>query len=127
MALPAWAPTVEDVAAVSPAYTRAPIEAGGEERGTFDETTDPTAGEVLGFIEAAVREITGRVGEGPLDAWADLAKQTAIWHAAATVEAERSPDGGDETTGAFSWKQGSYIACLNELISQARRVRPGID
>jgi hypothetical protein len=124
--LPDWAPTVQDIAELSPAYTRHAIGAGGMQSGAaqkvFDDTTDPTAADVQGLINAAIREVTGRVGASPrrLSRYGELAKQTVIWHAAASIEAEKQPAGADETTGAYSWKQASYFACLNELIRQAR-------
>lgn len=117
-----WAPTVQDVADVSPAFTRGPVSAGGAERNVFDETTDPSAIQVQGLISAACEEVSGRVGIGmlALAAFADLARSAARWHAAASIEAEKSP-GGTETEGAYRWKQASYVANLNELVAQARR------
>lgn len=123
---PDWTPTLADVAALCPAYTRHDIDFGamqaGAEAGVFDEETDPTATDVQGYIAAAVQEVTGRVGLGfdALRPHADLARRTAAWHAAATVEAEKQPEGTDEATSAYRWKQASYVACLNELITQAR-------
>jgi hypothetical protein len=121
-----WTPTLADVAALSHAYTRHPVDAdelqAGTEHGIFDETTDPTATKVEGYIAAAVDEVAGRVGIGAdgLRAFAPLARRTAAWHAAATIEAEKQPEGTDEATSAYRWKQASYVACLNELILQAR-------
>jgi hypothetical protein len=121
-----WTPTLADVAALSHAYTRHDIDAaevqGGAEHGLFDATTDPTADEVTGYIATAVQEVAGRVGLAPdrLRAFPDLARRTAAWHAAATIEAEKQPEGTDEATSAHRWKWASYVACLNELIGQAR-------
>lgn len=123
-----WAPTVADVAKLSPAYTRHPVDGQGEQAGSeqkvFDDTTDPTATDVQGYIDNAVREIAGRVGVSTarLELYGELAKQAAAWHAAKTIEAEKAPDGADESVGAYSWKQSSYVACLTELISQARPI-----
>lgn len=117
-----WAPpSVQDIADLCPAYTRKPVDEDGAEQGIFDETTNPTASQVQAFIEAAVQEVSGRVGTRISEAQAELAARAAAWHAAATVEAERMPDGADETVGAFRWKQASYVACLTELIDQCRR------
>lgn len=120
-----WRPTVADVAEVSPAYTRPAVDAAGESAGAplrvFDDRTNPTAATVEGLITTAVTEVAGRVG-APITAYtAQLARTTAKWHAAAAIEAERAPEGVDETASAYRWKQASYVACLNELISQARR------
>lgn len=122
----AWAPTVDDVAKLCPAYTRHDIDAdeeqAGAEHGIFDESTDPTAADVQGYINAAVLEVIGRVGVGHarLAEFPELARQTAAWHAAATVEAEKAPEGAEETEGAYRWKQASYVASLKELTTQAR-------
>jgi hypothetical protein len=121
-----WTPSLADVAALSHAYTRHDIDAveqqAGAEHGIFDETTDPTADEVTGYIAAAMQEVAGRVGLTPdrLRAFPDLARRTAAWHAAATIEAEKQPEGTDEASSAHRWKWASYVACLNELITQAR-------
>lgn len=122
--LPAWAPTLEQVAALCPAYTRRPVDDDGEqigrEAGFFDDRTDPTAVEVQGYIVAAVNEVAGRVGIGAvrLNAYADLASQTAAWHAAATIDAEKGSQGSPDADLARGWKWSSYVACLKDL--QAR-------
>lgn len=109
-----WAPTVQDVADLSPAYTT------GE--GVFDEDTEPSAAQVEAFIRVAVTEVAGRVGVSAerLEQLSSLALAAATWHAAASVEAQKSPEGTDRSEAGYSWKQSSYIACLNELIPQAR-------
>lgn len=108
-----WRPSARDVAAESAAYTN--------RAGAFDDTTSPTAAEVEGYIDTAVREIAGRVGlaDDRISALGDLARTAALWHAAASVEAGKSPEGSEQTNG-FTWKQNSYVACLNELVAQAR-------
>lgn len=120
-----WTPDVQEVADVSPAYTRPPIDAQGPSAGAvqrvFDDRTNPTAVTVAGMIATAVREVAGRVGVPITTRTMDLARTTAKWHAAAAIEAERAPEGVDETGSAYRWKQASYVACLTELISQARR------
>jgi hypothetical protein len=107
-----WRPSVQDVAKQSRAYTN--------HSNMFDTTTSPTATEVDGYIDIAVQEIAGRVGlaDDTISPLADLARTAATWHAAASVEGERTQD-GTQSTG-FTWKQNSYIACLNELVAQAR-------
>lgn len=116
----AWTPSVQDVADVSVSLTRSTIDEGGQEVGVFDDTTEPTGTQVQEFIAAAVREVSGRVGVAIPARCVALARSTATWHAAATVEADRDPAGADETEGARGWKWSSYVACLNELITQAR-------
>jgi hypothetical protein len=124
--LPDWAPTVQDIADLSPAYTRHAVDAVGAQAGApqkvFDDSTDPTATDVQAVIYAVVREVTSRVGMSPrrLAKFGDLARQTVIWGAAAEVEAEKQPQTAAETVGAYAWKQASYVSCLKELTLQAR-------
>lgn len=126
--MPSWPPTVQDVADISSAYLRGSIdgdiEDSGAARASFDETTDPTADQVQAFIDIAVAEVRGRAGV-PDDllasSYAELAGTAAAWHAAASIEAEKAPEGAAETAGAYSWKQSTYVATLNELIAQVPR------
>jgi hypothetical protein len=117
-----WIPTVQDIADLSPVYTRGAIEQDGQELGTFDAGTDPTASQVQALIGVAVREVAGRVGlgVGALNVHPELARQTVAWHVAASIEAEKHPEGASDVEGAYRWKQASYVACLNELVVQAR-------
>ena len=123
--VPTWPPSVQDVADLSPAYTRHPVDGTGEQSGAeqniFDDTTDPTSSQVQALIDAAVREVMGRCGVGVarLELFGELARQTAAWHAAANIEAEKQPEGAVETSGAYQWKQASYVACLTSLVKQA--------
>lgn len=116
---PAWAPDLQDVAEVSQGYTRAPIMGGGQRRGTFDASTSPTADEVRGYIATAVGEVRARVGVTIPERLYGLAQTTAMWHAAATVEAENGAPSADADS-SFRWKQASYVANLNELVLRAR-------
>ena len=110
-----WMPTLQDIADVSPAYTN--------DDGAFDQDTEPDVAQVEAFLRTAVTEVAGRVGVRAerLEQFPDLAHAAAKWHAAASVEAQKSPEGTDRSEAGYSWKQGSYIACLNELTAQARR------
>jgi hypothetical protein len=122
-----WTPTVQDIADLCQAFTRGPVGEDGGETGSFDETTTPTATQVHGYIAAAVAEIAARMGGLAIPARAvRLAHRAAAWHAAAMVEAERAPSGGDETAGAHSWKQSSYVACLKALDAETRPAVMGI-
>jgi hypothetical protein len=107
-----WRPSISDVAKQSRAYTNG--------QNAFDDETVPAASEVEGYIDIAVQEIAGRVGlsDDSISPLADLARTAATWHAAASVEGQNSQE--SETTQGFRWKQSSYIACLNELVGQAR-------
>lgn len=122
--LPDWNPTVEDVAEVTPAYTRGGFDddepQAGAERGTYDETTSPTAAEVGALIVAACEEVAGRVGVAIPVRCYGLARITARWHAAAQIAAGKRPAGTDDADGEWSGHISNYRASLNELIAQAR-------
>lgn len=126
-ARPDWAPTPQDVATISQAFTRGPVDGeipqSGAELGSFDDTTSPTLAEVEGWIDAAVGEVAARVGMGLdfLNQLPDLARTTAAWHAARSIEADKLSQSSQETSNAYSWKQSSYVACLNDLKAQAQR------
>lgn len=117
----AWAPSVQDVADLCAAYTRRPIELGGDVTGSFDSTTEPTDAQVRRFIVAACREVAGRVGVSLTRRCYALAAQTAAWHAAAAVEMSRSQSAADDAASAASWKTRNFAANLDELTTQARR------
>jgi hypothetical protein len=110
-----WRPTVQDIADLSPAYTN--------QAGAFDQDTTPDASQVEAFIRIAMTEVAGRAGVSAerLEQVSELALAAAMWHAAASVEAQKSPEGTDRSEAGYSWKQSSYVACLNELLTQARR------
>ena len=122
---PSWVPTVQNVADLCPVYTRRPVDSEGEqsggEQGVFDDTTNPTASQVQALIAVAVEEVRGRVGVdvARLERFPELARRTAAWHAAASIEADKRPENAVETTGAYQWKYSSYVACLNSLIKWA--------
>lgn len=129
--LPAWAPTLEQVAALVASYAREHVggylrpgddrEQAGRERPTFTEQTDPTASQVRAYIATACQEIVGRIGIGELPArtW-ELARTTATWHAAASVDAKRRPTETDSDAALYRAFISNYTASLNELITQAR-------
>lgn len=126
--MPSWPPTLQDVADISSAYLRGEIDGNTEDSGaqrvTFDDTTDPTAVTVQGLIDIAVAEVRGRAGVPDAllaGSYAELAGTAAAWHAAAAIEAEKAPEGAQEAAGAYSWKQSTYVANLNELIAQVPR------
>ena len=117
----AWRPTVQDVADLTPAFTSHPFGTTAG-TGTYDDETEPTAAEVEGYIDTAVREVEGRVGTGTVGEFPILARQTATWHAAAAIEAEKAPQAATDSDGGYGWKQASYVACLKELVQQARNM-----
>jgi hypothetical protein len=117
-------PSLADIAKLVPEYTRHPVdmpeEQAGDETGAFDEHTDPSAAEVQGYIEVAVAEVRARVGVTITDRLASLARTAAAWHAAAAIEAKKSPAGTDEADSSYRWKRDSYVKTLDDLIRQAR-------
>lgn len=119
---PTWLPSVQDVADRCPVYTRTVIEQGGQAVKTFTADTKPTDVEVQRLIASGANEVIGRCGVrvARLEQFPALAKSAVAWHAAASIEADKMPQGVDDTTSAFQWKQASYVATLNELITQVR-------
>lgn len=120
-----WAPTVDEVATVTPEYTRQGFDEdevqAGAPQGTFTELTRPTADEVAGMIRGAVAEIIGRVGTEIPPRCFNLARVCAVWHVAAQVAATRMPGGIDEADGEYRGHITSYRATLDELVAQARQ------
>lgn len=119
-----FTPTVQEVAYVTPAYTRGGFDddapQAGAEQGTYTATTSPTADQVAGLIAAAVQEVQGRVGVSIPNVHLGLARRAAVWHVAATIAATKVPAGADESGGEYRAFVGNYTACLTELQSLAR-------
>lgn len=119
---PEWAPTVDDVAQVTPAYTRGGFDdddellPGGAVHGTFDDTTSPTEADVEGYIRAACDEIAGRVAVAIPVEHQGLARAAAKWHSAATIAAGKRPAGTDDATGEWNGHISSYRTCLDRLV-----------
>jgi hypothetical protein len=122
--LPPWAPSLEEIAEVTPAYTRGGFdddsEEAGAEHGTFDESTSPTAPHVEGLIKAACEEVAGRVGVPIQPARYGLAKAAAKWHVAAMVAAGKMPGGTDDASGEYRSHIANFRASLDELVRLAR-------
>lgn len=119
-----FTPTVQEVAYVTPAYTRGGFDddtpQSGAEQGTYTDTTSPTADQVQGLIAAAVQEVQGRVGVAIPNAHLGLARRAAVWHVAATIAAQKVPAGVDESGSEYRAFLTNYTACLTELQSLAR-------
>jgi hypothetical protein len=119
-----WAPTIGEVARVTPAYTRGGFDddehQSGREHGVYDHTTTPSAAEVADLIGTACDEIAGRVGVPIPPRCFALARITARWHVAAAISAGKIPAGTDDAGGEYRSHIGNYRACLDELILQAR-------
>lgn len=124
---PVWAPTLADIAAVSPAYTRGGFDDdsggphAGAEQATFTSSTSPSADHVTGLIAAACGEVAGRVGTTLPARCHPLAKACAIWHVAAAISAGKLPAGTDDAGGEYRSHITNYRASLDELILQARQ------
>jgi hypothetical protein len=126
-----WAPTVLDVAKVTPAYTEGGTDddrdpeailpvAGGAPQGTYTDNTVPTAADVQALIQAAVDEVQGRVGVAIPEAHYGLAKVTAKWHAAAAIAASKQPANTDDATGEYRGHITNFRNSLDALITLAR-------
>ena len=119
-----WRPTVEQVAAVTPAYTRGGFDddfpQAGAERGVYDDNTSPTAAEVEDLIDAAQAEVQGRVGTTIPARCFELARITATWHVAASIAAGKLPAGTDDASGEYRAFIANYRNSLDALVEQAR-------
>lgn len=127
-----WRPTLGDVAALIPEYTRGRLlDAGvnaGRVRYEFGADTTPPASAVAGFISAACETVAGRVGAGDvrLDDYADLARQTAAWYAVLLICRDSASGRLADEDGALQTATREYVGNLTELQSQLRRVAPGV-
>lgn len=122
--LPLWAPSLEDVADVCPAYTRGGFDDdepnAGEEKGTFTDTTSPTRQHVQGLIAAACQEVIGRVGAPIPERCYALARTAAKWHVAAAISAGKIPADTDDASGEYRSHITNYRFALDDLKEQVR-------
>lgn len=120
-----WTPTVDEVAAVVPAYTRGGFdddaEQSGGEQATFTTATSPTALHVQGLIVLAVAEVAGRVGTAIPTRLDGLAQTCVIWHVAAAISAGKLPADTEDASGEYRSHISNYRASLDELAIQARQ------
>jgi hypothetical protein len=125
--VPLWRPTLGEVAAVTPAYTRGGFdddeEQAGAEQGVYTEDTSPTATHVEGLITAACEEVAGRVGVTIPLKHHGLARATAKWHVAAQIAAGKQPAGTEDASGEYRGHITSYRASLDALVELARMPR----
>jgi len=126
-----WAPTVEEIAEVTPAYTAGGFDDDRPSAGAGQETTDgtptytadttPTLAHVEGLITAACDEVQGRVGVAIPPSQYGLAKTTAKWHVAAAIAAGKQPAGTDDASGEYRGHIANFRASLDALVVLARR------
>lgn len=115
-------PSVADVAALLLARTRADDEQIGEELGTFNTRTRPTAIQVAQLIAIAVSQLRTRVATPIPTRFAAQARSLVALNAAALVEGSLTP----EQSGVDNWStapqyQAMYLAGLQDLIAAIRR------
>lgn len=122
-----WAPTVEEVAAVTPQYTVGGFDDdrddAGSEQATYTESTSPTAEHVASLIIAATDEVQGRVGVTIPERHYGLARTTAKWHVAASISAGKQPADTDDAGGEYRGHITNFRASLDELVRLARMAR----
>jgi len=120
-----WAPTVEEIAEVTPAYTTGGFDddrpSAGAQQGTYTTSTEPTADEVTAKIVSACDEVQGRVGVAIPASQFGLAKTTAKWHVAAQIAAGKQPANTDDATGEYRGHIANFRASLDALVVLARR------
>lgn len=129
--LPDWAPTVDDIAKIVPAYTVGGFDddspSAGSQQGAYTETTEPTEAEVEALIAIACQEVEGRVGlpignggpGTPERNW-KLARAAATWHVAMDISSGKQPAGTDDAGGEFRGYQNNFIAAMRELVYLGR-------
>lgn len=109
-----FTPSVDDVAAL----LRARTYSGGSEVGTFDETTRPTAAQVIDLIEIAAGDLLGRLaGRVPEAFYADARRLIAL-QAAALIEASFFPDQLDTDRSAYRQYLAMYLSGLEALLAR---------
>lgn len=122
--MPGWAPTVDDIAKIVPAYTVGGFdddsESAGSQQGAYTATTEPTAVEVDGLILIACTEVEGRVGLpiGTIN-W-KLARAAATWHVAMDISSGKQPAGTADATGEYRGYLNNFIAAMKELVYLGR-------
>ena len=126
-----WAPTVEEIAEVTPAYTRGGFDDDREYAGaeqiddaalpTYTADTEPSRTHVEGLITAAADEVQGRVGVAIPTSQYGLAKTTAKWHVAAAIAAGKQPANTDDASGEYRGHIANFRASLDALVVLARR------
>lgn len=114
-------PTVAEVGAL----LRARTYSGGDEVGTFNTTTRPTAEQVTELIQMAVGDVTTRVGTGIPVAYAEDAKRLAALQTASLVEASFFPGELDTDRSAYRQYQAMYLNGIESLTASARRPSAG--
>lgn len=125
-----WAPDVDAVAQLLPAYTRGSFDDQnggiypGSEQGEFTDSTSPTEEEVEGLIQTACEEIAGRVGIAIPLAQYGLATATAKWHVAMTISGDKMAAGTEEAAGQYRQYNSNFVASLNSLVELARMPAP---
>jgi hypothetical protein len=125
--LPEWAPDVDEVARVTPAYSRGGFDDDSEDAGaeqlTFTDDTSPTRQHVEGLIQTAADEVQGRVAVAIPSRHHGLAKTAVLWHVAASISGGKRPADTDDATGEYRANILNFRNTLDELIKLARTSR----
>ena len=122
--LPAWAPSVDDIAKIVPAYTVGGFdddsESAGSQQGAYTDSTEPTEREVEALIGIACREVEGRVGLPITEMNYELARAATTWHVAMDISSGKQPAGTDDATGEYRGYSNNFIASMKELVYLGR-------
>ena len=114
MSADAWRPLIEDVALLLATRTRTDS---GEEAGTFDDTTTPSADEVVSLTDLALTEVSGHLAD--LDVAAELdpaVVRLVALRAAALVEISFFRAQGDSPAQQLTAMYLSDLQALLELL-----------
>ena len=119
--MPAWAPTVDGVAARLLARTQ---QTNGVMAKTFNSYTFPTDTDVTALIQEAVTLIRPRLGPVP-DALSDSAQALVTLRAAMMVELSCFPEQVGEATSPYNSLEMEYRLALKDWDEQAKGQEPG--
>lgn len=119
-----WEPTVEEVGALTPAYTRGGFDDDREsvnaEQGTFTDDTRPSRTAVEQLIRTAADEVAGRVSATiPADQYG-LAKATTIYHVKSSIAGDKQASGTDDASGEYRGAIARYLSNLERLIENSK-------
>lgn len=114
-------PTIAQVAALLHARTYS----GGEEQGTFDETTSPTGAQVAVLVETAIDDVASRIVIPIPLVRAGEARRLAALQAASMVEASFLPNELEGDRTAYRQYQAMFLNGIDALIRAL--CRPGVE
>jgi hypothetical protein len=117
-------PSVADVGALLRARTK---DVNGEEVGTFNDDTRPTAAQVITLIEEAVGDIKTRIGPTPPAELAGAGRSAAAMFTACLIELSYYPEQVRSDRSAFEQYWTLLQNKITALQESARGLEPGVN